>query len=435
MARFDPLASDLLNQITEFYLNSGDFNGIPLNSLLKPERAAALETLKKLVLKELVEAYSGEYDNPHIKRLAPMPVPRQLQFLTGANGSGSVCLYPSTKRMTRVLPGRAYRSRPFTRLLALGHPQLEPVFFQLGVLERYQSDPRYLFRFDGLDGHISVKNDAYKSREMGTADKVMLETFGLGSNAKGHRVAVSFLRYLASLSARHQQHWQSYRVRGACKIERNFALRGIWGAWTDGVSIYDALLEEISHINKMCKQIGLPELFRRDYSSESAANYSDGFPIEEPKGFGLLMKPTKKAFLDFAQILDKIISENINPEFFKTQGIELEEQTSNNGQTVVSSKGTLRLLEEWLTKRIRIHTENGPAIILAPLKEVRKLRQSPAHKFVNDEFSPEYQKKKEKLIGDVYMSISNIRMFFQTHPRARSYVFPEHLKPDNLVLF
>jgi len=26
-------------------------------------------------------------------------------------------------------------------------------------------------------------------------------------------------------------------------------------------------------------------------------------------------------------------------------------------------------------------------------------------------------------------------MFFQTHPKARSYEFPDHLKPENLVIF
>jgi hypothetical protein len=60
----------------------------------------------------------------------------------------------------------------------LGHAQLEPIFFRLAVLVRYQSDPRYLFRFDGLSGHISVKEGAFKSRDMDDADKVLLETFG-----------------------------------------------------------------------------------------------------------------------------------------------------------------------------------------------------------------------------------------------------------------
>jgi hypothetical protein len=136
--------------------------------------------IKDLIARGDVEAYSEESVNPHIKRLPAAPIPRQLLYLSLANAQ-AVCLYPSTKHMLRVLPGKFYRHRPFTRFLALGHPQLEPIFFQLSVLARYQSDPRYIFRFNGLDGHISVKSDAYKSREMGESDKVMLETFGLGT--------------------------------------------------------------------------------------------------------------------------------------------------------------------------------------------------------------------------------------------------------------
>ena len=82
--------------------------------------------------------------------------------------------------MRRRLPSNKHRTKPFSRFLALGHPQLEPLFFQLGVLGRYQSDPRYIFRFDGLDGYISVKTPDYKGREMAEADKVGLETFGIG---------------------------------------------------------------------------------------------------------------------------------------------------------------------------------------------------------------------------------------------------------------
>jgi hypothetical protein len=375
--------------------------------------------------------HAEESVNPHIKRLPAPPIPRQLSYFASA---GVVCLYPSTKYMVKTLPGNVYRQRPFTRLLALGHPQLEPIFFQLSALERYQSDPRYIFRFDGLDGHISVKEKPYRSKEMGDADKVMLETFGLGTSSKGQRVITSYLRYLSALSPRHQQHWQSHRAYGRHKMEANYARRGLFGEWTKGVSIYDALLQELLHINKMCERIGLPSLFRNDFSSEFAKAERNA-ALDEPKGFGLLMKPTKKAFLDFAHVLDKVVSENINREFFASQGIELEERQTSDGQISVTTKGTLRLLEEWLIKRIRIHSENGAATIVAPLKEVRSLRQAPAHKFIYDEFSIQYQSKKEKLILDVYISISNIRMFFQTHPRARNYEFPEHLKPENIVVF
>jgi hypothetical protein len=429
------VATALLNRIIDFYLNSPDFNGIRANVILGHSGADAPGALKMLVGRGLVEVYSSEYDNPHIKRLAALSIAQQLGFLDGANGEEQVCLFPSVKTMRQRLPSNKYRTKPFSRFLALGHPQIEPVFFQLGVLGRYQSDPRYIFRFDGLDGHISVKTDDYKGREMPEADKVSLQTFGLGTSPKGHRVIATFPRYLSSMSSRHQQHWDSYRVRGKCKVEKNYALRGMWGQWTDGVSVYDALLAEIFHINQMCQLIGLPNLFRWDYSRETRGD-EDGSPLDEPKGFGLLMVPTKKHFLEFAQILDKIISENLNTSFFTTQHIELEEKTTKeNGEVVVVQKGTLRMLEEWLTKCVRIKGENGPAMVIAPLKEVRKLRQSPAHKFVDDEFSIKYQDKKQRLIEEVYRSISNIRMFFQTHPKAHGYEFPDHLKLEHLVVF
>ena len=368
--------------------------------------------------------YSSAYDNPYIKRLPALSIPQQLGFLGAANGEEHVCLFPSVKTMRRRLPSNKYRTKPFSRFLALGHAQLEPVFFQLSVLGRYQSDPRYIFSFNGLDGHISVRTKDYKGREMPEADKVGIETFGLGTSPKGHRVIVTFPRYLSSMSSRHQQHWDSYRVRGESKMEMNYGLRGVWGDWTEGESIYDALLAEIFHINKMCELIGLPNLFRQDYSPETRSNDS-GSPLGEPKGFGLLMVPTKKHFLEFAQVLDKIISENLNIAFFGTQHLELEEKiTRKNGDVIVTQKGTLRLLEEWLTKYIRIKSENGPAIILAPLKEVRKLRQNPAHRFVDDEFSIKYQDKKEKLIADVYWSISNIRRFSKPIQKQVAINFP-----------
>lgn len=425
------IGSELLARIVSFYLGSDDFNGISLQALVKDGNAQTLAALKALVARGDVEALSEEAVNPHIKRLPAPPIPKQLSYFAN---DVMVCFYPSIKYMVKVLPGNLYRQRPFTRLLALGHPQLEPIFFQLGVLERYQSDPRYVFRFDGLDGHISVKEKPYRSRDMGDADKVMLETFGLGTSSKGQRVITSYPRYLSALSPRHQQHWQSHRAYGQHKMEANYARRGLFGEWTKGVSIYDALLQELLHINKLCNLIGLPALFRNDFSTE-LVKAERNVALDEPKGFGLLMKPTKKAFLDFAHVLDKVVSENINREFFAAQGIELEERQTSDGHISVTNKGTLRLLEEWLAKRIRIHSKNGPAVIVAPLKEVRNLRQAPAHKFIDDEFSIQYQSKKEKLILDVYISISNIRMFFQTHPRARNYEFPEHLKPENIVVF
>jgi hypothetical protein len=164
MSRRVSKTTTLLNRIIDFYLNSSDFNGIRANVILEDSGPDSLETLKKLVARGLVEVYSSAYDNPYIKRLPALSISQQLGFLEAANGEEHVCLFPSVKTMRRRLPSNKYRTKPFSRFLALGHAQLEPVFFQLGVLGRYQSDPRYIFNFNGLDGHISVKADAPRTR-------------------------------------------------------------------------------------------------------------------------------------------------------------------------------------------------------------------------------------------------------------------------------
>src|SRR6185369_14407050 len=168
--RRTPSGSRILQEIVSHYLRSGDFNGISVGTFSNSGNIEPLDTLKHLIEKGDVEAYSTEDTaNPHIKRFPAAPIPRQIGYLEGPEYQ-HVCLYPSVKHMRRVLPGKLYRDQPFTRRLALGQVQLQPVFFNLGVLERYQSDPRYIFKFEGLDGHISVKSNAYRSREMGQAD-------------------------------------------------------------------------------------------------------------------------------------------------------------------------------------------------------------------------------------------------------------------------
>jgi hypothetical protein len=69
------LLTSLLNRVIDFYLNSPDFNGIRADVVLEDYGPNALEALKKLVGQGLVEAYSSEYDNPHIKRLPALSIP------------------------------------------------------------------------------------------------------------------------------------------------------------------------------------------------------------------------------------------------------------------------------------------------------------------------------------------------------------------------
>jgi hypothetical protein len=423
MPRRNNIETEILDQVTDHYLNSGDFNGISLHALLRNRGPASTEIIKGLIQKQLIEIVWGQWDFPHIKRL-PLAGPlKQLEAIEKGSAS-DICVYPTRKHMGRTLAPKHYLNRPFTRLLALGHPQLEPMFFELGVLERYQSDPRYSFQFDGLAGNISVTNEHYRSRNMTASDKIYLQSFGLGFDSRRRRIAVAFLRYLSLLTPRHQQHWQSHRLTGKCKVESNYFRRSIFGEWTKGVSVYQAVLEEIFQINKLCELIGLRHLFKKDFTTE------------KPKGFGLLTRLTYDSYLEFAHLLDKIVSENLNLDFFRSEGLSMnEEKSRHDGRIQSVPKRTIRLLEEWLALRIRFEAMGAEKQIVAPFRAINKLRQPRAHTIVKDDYSADYQHKAEVLVSEVYTSLSNIRYLFQTHPDAKGYEFPEHLNPKNVLAY
>jgi hypothetical protein len=416
MSRRTALAAALLRDVVSHYLTSHDFNGIQLDILVGKRDPHALDTVAGLVRQGRLEIISGSWDNPHIRRLPTPETAIQLGTLQ-RDEARTICVYPTRKHMSSAIPRNSYRTKPFSRMLALGYPQLAPVFFDLSVLRRYQFDPRYIFTFRGLDGSIGIAEEHYRSKQMPDSDKVLLQSFGLGSTARRGHVTAVFLRYLSGMTARHQQYWNSHRIKYGCKVEANYYARSVYGEWTKGVSVYEALLQELLHINKMCGLIGLPPMFKDDFS--------DG----RPEGFGLLIQTTFREYLNFADTLDKIISENLNPSFFECQGLSLRDNEAG------TPKGTLRLLEEWLAKFIRFQDQDGPATILAVLKKVRKERSKLAHNLIRNDYSPSYQARKEILIKDVYISISNIRTFFETHPRTKGYIFPDEFDPQNIVFY
>ena len=89
--------------------------------------------------------------------------------------------------------------------------------------------------------------------------------------------------------------------------------------------------------------------------------------------------------------LDKLLSDSIDARFFEGK-VSLETETPRpDGKIVVQRKGTLTLLEEWLLQEI---IWDDPVafreVVIQPLREVRRLRQAPAHTFTSDAFSEDY---------------------------------------------
>ncbi len=280
----------IIGALTDFYLGSHRFNGIPSRDLPTIPGLAAdpLVTVRALVADGLVEVVRDV--NPHIKRFRPKDVDQQLRFLRDA--PDSICLYPSPGYLETTVPVDYERERPFTRRLCLGTPQIEPVFFELHVLERYHADPRYVFKFHDYAGSISISDDHYEAETTHERDKVLLQTFGMARNEHSTRGVAVFTYYLSRLTPEHQQHWLGHIHPGKCRLVGDYFRTAILGEWAECLSIYDALLAEQFHINAMCDLIGFPRLFRRS------------FEAQRPRALGVLLRPTRRNYEEFVHVLD-----------------------------------------------------------------------------------------------------------------------------------
>ena len=396
------------NKITEYYLESHDFNGIQIWDLLS---AIGKEWSKiRLLLQELIKSDSiriidEKTDvNPNIIRTGFEPLEDQLEKANTDN-PGYMCLYPTKSILKKTVDPSDYGSEPYKLRLALGEPKLSYVSFDLTVLEFYRNDPRYRYENDDVRGHIY-----YDDEQLPESDKAFLETYGFAYDEDFNRAVAVFLVYLAELTPEHQQIWKAKELPDNFKLHSDYYRNTILGDWGERVPICQALLKELFIINQMSEAMGRPPLFRNDYGE-----YGEG----RPKKFHFLIRPTLEEFNSFVLLFDKMISDNINRNFFMNDIGYENEHERENGKIVVTQKGTLQLLDEWIYKFFRLADWSGWDEAIASLKKVRKLRQQPAHAIKEDVFDQKYFKEQRKLILNAYTGIRTIRLIFANHLKVR----------------
>jgi hypothetical protein len=299
------------------------------------------------------------------------------------------------------------------------------VFFELAVLEPYFRDPRYIFRYHDMGGSIAINDDAYGSHDVPERSKVLLESFGIAYDKHRHRVVVAYLRYLSDLSPEHQQIWNAQLTESHCEMNSDYERSSLFGEWPEHYSAYEALLREIAEINKLSQLIGKPPLFRDDFSGG------------RPAGFHPMLRPTGRNFQEAVHLLDKMLGDNLNRDFF-LDDIPLEEEVQRkDGRVQVVPLGTLRLLGAWLAKHYR--TADGvdaSGEILAPLKEVRRLRMRPAHAIDQDLFDNSLPGEQDNLIVQVFQALQKLRTALMSHPKTRgAYTPPAWLDGGQIVIY
>ncbi len=408
----------LLAKITTQYLESRDFNGLPLSSY-KSEK----ENIITLVREGKVEINFGDkHPNPHIKAFELDDEDSQIPKIESM-GFEYACAYPTKKHLNTVVNVDEFRDRPFTLKMASGEPQLNYAVFDLSVLESYRNDPRYTYSIDDIQGYISVSDEYYQSSQMKSSDKIVLQSFGFcHEKATMNRAVAVFYRYLADLTPEHQQIWNSKILTGEYFLHPDYA-RSSGGNFYEKESIFVAFIEELNTINEFSKLMGRPILFHESYREN------------RPREFGFLIRPTLKEFNSFVHLLDKMISENINKDFFR-HDIPYETETRRgDGKIIVQEKRTLALLREWLIRKIFLPDPKPAEKMIQTFLKIRIMRMKPAHKVDEDKFEQEYSKKQRELMIEAYSAIRTLRLIFANHPKTKSYKVPEWLFKGEIWTF
>jgi hypothetical protein len=409
---------ELLKKITHQYLRSREFNGQPLRGLESEK-----EHIISLVRESKIEINFGDrHPNPHIKALELDDKDAQIAKIKSI-GFEYACAYPTKEHLKNVVDVNEFKDRPFTLKIALGEPVLNYAVFDLSVLESYRNDPRYFYSTDDIGGWISISDEYYRSSGMKPSDKIMLQSFGFCYKKDTMKRAVAvFYRYLADLTPEHQQIWNSKILSGTYFLHPDYA-RSSGGNFCERVSMFVAFAEELHTINEFSKLMGRPNLFHESYKEN------------RPKEFSFLIRPTLKEFNSFVHLLDKMISENINKDFFRHE-IPYETKTKrSDGEVIVQNKGTIALLKEWLDIKVSIPNSKPKDRMIQTFKNIRRMRMEPAHKVDENRFEQEYFKKQRGLMIEAYSAVRTLRLILANHPRTKTYNVPEWLFKGEIWAF
>lgn len=431
------------NRVYNFFIKSLDFNGIPLRNIskeLKINYENSIDLIKELVVEDIIHIQSST--NPHIIGFKHYPIDSQICILeeakkttetihkfgeitmTSKDTKFPICLYPSKNYLSIKRDLTEFNNSGYTKQLALGEPHLKPIFFEIEVLDRYFNDPRFEFEFEDYSGRISCKYDENENPVVREEDDVFLKTFGLGFDENGNRLAVVYLRYLKDLTSEHQVYWKGKEKTGNCKILEEYHQNTIEGNWTFSYSIFSGFLGEQKCINDLTELVFNKPLFRKTFDK-----------LNRPKEFTFFFIPTLKNYNDFILLLDKMISENINKDFFEGKVEFFEFKELEKGMVERQSKGTIQIFEEWLTSVFNVKSDGTVNELFIPLKKIRRERQNPAHRINENQYDRQLIEKQKEIMDEVYSVFRNLRNIFQQQPKARNFEVPDWLKNGKIKTF
>ncbi len=404
--------NSVLDRIIAFYLDSRDFNGLPICGP-KEVDLPNTETLVRSGLVQVVD--QKDYLNCHIRPWqSKRSIDDQIKSLRNIGiDKQFVCLYPTPAAMKDYnLEGR-YEVLPYDRRMAEGCGTLEVAFFKYEVLEPYRNDPRFIFKSSDYGVDIWLNDDLFTDETEPDMDKIAIDHVGFAydmsnfreddANPEIRRLVCAFYADLRKLNSTHQLRWSTYEIIGKSEISPH----PMWwsqqmGLWPDNLGPFDRFFYELKTLNTLFEQAHGDTLLKT---------------TSRPDGFGWIMRPSQMEYDGFVHQLDKLLSENIKHRSLDLLGIE---KKNDKGDQL----GTLNRLELTLC-RFGV-TEANAKSELGPLRKVRKLRQKPAHTLTGNVTDSTFVHRQASLLQEVSESIESIRRFWQTHPSNTDWDEPDY---------
>jgi len=395
MRNLEDVKHELLEAVFDYFNESSDCNGhASYNLNINAEDDCLLAAIEDLINEDKISLLASEHDmNPHIIRFGFAPKGEQIKYLQENLFKKSFCLYPSSEYLKERIKPNLIPKYPFKYMMQTGMPQFKACYFEWGVLYKYFSDPRYKFQFSDYIGRIESTDEVNKE------SFINLRTFGIGIDGFGNRVVVAFPRDLIHMSSACQIEWHSKMVpnQEQCLILESYQENLFESSWAFPQTVYMSLIQEMVNINQLTNEIWGASFFREEFDNN------------KPVGFDMIYIPTYKVYMDYVLLLEIMVISNIKDSFFDAINWP---RCDSNGKI----KGSLLCLKEFL-QRIKPDMEDE---ITSPLREVRKLRQIPAHKIEDNNYDIRYLNQQHELTAKVFHSLNTFRRILQTHPKAQN---------------
>ena len=204
MENKEKIKTELLHCTFDNYCKTRNCNGINSDSIRCNFPDLNLqEIIIELLEEDKVSLVAAEHDiNPSIIRVGFVSKEQQIEYVKKNGIGGDFCIYPSkTHLIQHYVESDLVPRLPFNKMLKLGTPHNEILYFEWGTLFKYYSDPRYDFDFSDYTGHI------FSSERLNEERRFVIKTFGVGKNKNGEHVVAVPLSELVNMPSACQIEW------------------------------------------------------------------------------------------------------------------------------------------------------------------------------------------------------------------------------------